>query len=159
MLTSRGLSLLELVVVLGIIGVLAAIGFTLLRPHAARHAAIALASELTAARLRALASGAPTALQLSDDQRQVVRTTGSPWDDAPTTCADGQEEGRVDLGRYPRVTVTSGLAAGIVWFPTGWGRTCDGGGVYNGRIVVTGARSSYAVVVSSAGRVRWERLP
>lgn len=158
MVSVRGVSLLELIVVLAIIGILLGIGYALLRPNPARHAAIALASELTAARLQALAAGMPVAVLLSTDRRTVFRKAGAVGEDADQVCASGAVAHRLDWGRFPRVELTSGLERGIVWFPTGWGRACGGGGVYNDRIELAGPAARYAVVVSSAGRVRWEAV-
>lgn len=157
--TPRGWSLLEILVVLAILAILFALGLAVLRPPPSRHAAVRLAGELTAARLRALAGGVPTAVVVAADGTGWERRVGPPWADAPTTCATGSIDDRLDLVLFPRVSIASGLDAGIVWFPTGWGRSCDGGAVFNRRIVLSGPRARHAVVVSSAGRVRWERQP
>ena len=154
----RGWSILEMLVVLAILALLFALGVALLRPPPSRHAAVRLAGALTTARLRALAGGAPTALVVAADGASWERRVGTPWSDATATCRDGSVDERLDLTpTFPGVTIASGSEAGIVWFPTGWGRTCDGGAVFNRRIVLSGPRARHAVVVSSAGRVRWER--
>lgn len=153
-----GWSLVEMLVVIAILAVLAGIGMALMRPSPSRHAAVLLATELTAARLRALAGGAPTAV-VADGPSDVRRRVGAPWDDAPSTCTAGRIDASTDLASFPGVVIASGLDDGIVWFPTGWGRTCSGAGVYNRRIVIAGPRRSHAVIVSSAGRVRWEVVP
>ena len=158
--TPRGWSVLEILVVLAILAVVFGLALMLLRPPSSRHAAVRLAGELTNARLRALAGGAPTAVIVALDGASWERRIGIPGADAPMTCNGGTIDGRLDLARsFPGVTVSSGSDAGIVWFPTGWGRTCDGGAVFNRRIVLSGPRARHAVVVSSAGRVRWERQP
>lgn len=159
MISDRGFHLLELIVVMAIVAILAGIGFVLVRTTPARQAAIALASEIGAARLDALSGGMPTAVVLSSDSRSFERRAGTPWDDAASTCDGGSVTHRLELARFPRVAVATGFERGIVWFPAGWGRSCDGGGVYNGTVVLAGPRTSYAVVTSSAGRVRWEPVP
>ena len=158
--THRGWSILEVLVVLAILTVLFALAVLLLRPSPSRHAAVRLAGELTTSRLRALAGGAPTATVIAADGSRWERRVGTPWADAPTTCDSGTVDERFDLTpAFPGVTIVGGSDVGIVWFPTGWGRTCDGGAVFNRRFVVSGPRARHAVVVSSAGRVRWEREP
>ena len=158
--TPRGWSILEILVVLAILAIVFALGMAVLRPPPSRHAAVQLAGALTTARLRALAGGAPTALVVAADGRSWERRVGAPSSDAATTCGAGVVDDRLDLTpTFPGVVVASGAEAGIVWFPTGWGRTCAGGAVFNRRIVLSGPRANHAVVVSSAGRVRWERYP
>lgn len=152
----RGATLIELLVLLTILAILSGIAMALTRPSMARHVAIALASELTAARLEALAGGAPTAVVLAPDGRSIERRRGSVGGGAAGACGGDARDGGIDLRAYPQVSVTDGLDRGVVWFPAGWGRSCDGGGVYNSRILVADRGARYAVVVSSAGRVRWE---
>ena len=63
---------------------------------------------------------------------------------------------RFDLARYARARVVQPLRAGIVWLPYGGARSCGGGGVISGRMLLADGRRRASVVVSSLGRVRVE---
>jgi hypothetical protein len=45
-----------------------------------------------------------------------------------------------------------------VWLPYGGARSCDGGGVISGRLILTDGIGHVDVIVSSLGRVRVESV-
>ncbi len=148
-----GFTLLELVLVLGIVAVGAGAAVGALRPSSEMRAANALRALLTSARHEALLRGHAVA---------VVQVPGGfvgrSQSGSEAQCGGGAELGRLSLADHQGVQVLeSWPSGGLVWLPSGSGRTCAGGGVISSTVVLRGWRGSAAVVVSSLGRVRVER--
>jgi len=146
-----GFTLLEIVVVLTVVGLLAGGGALLARPGGALRAAQGARAFLLWARLEALWSGEAVAVVPSVSPTLSARTGA----DAVSACA-GPERKRFDLARYGRARVVQPLRAGIVWLPYGGARSCNGGGVISGRMILADGGARADVIVSSLGRVRVE---
>jgi prepilin-type N-terminal cleavage/methylation domain-containing protein len=146
----RGVTLVELLVVVAIVGVVAGLSVVLLRPPGFVPAARELALVVRHARWLALASGEPVILLVSEG-RSVVMLRGPLWRcDAPAGAAPVWEGGGRSLSlAWP----SRGIAFGADGFP----RSCGGDGVGSATALVHGRYGSAAIIVSSLGRVRWER--
>lgn len=149
----EGFTLLELLVVMAVVAVLTSLAVGAARPSSEARAAEALRALLLSARHEALLRGRSVAVVQAPDgfesRAQAVSTA---------ECGSGAVVGHVDLSQHAGVRVTAGWAAGgVVWLPTGSGRTCTGAGVISSTVVLSGPRGTAAVVVSSLGRVRVER--
>lgn len=149
----RGLSLVEILVVLAIVALVAAVGIALVRPSHAGRAAAAAATLLAWARLQAVWSGHDVA---------IVPTTGglvARTAPAADPCTGGSVARRVLWRSYPLVRVLRPLRDGVLWRAAGGALSCAGGGVISDRLVLGDPRMAVAVVVSSLGRVRVEVVP
>lgn len=151
---SAGLTLLEIVIVVAVVGLLAVGGVLLARPGGAVRAARGARAFLLWARLEALWSGEAVAVVPAGSPALSARTGA----DATSACG-GPERKRFELARYARTHVVQPLRAGIVWLPYGGARSCNGGGVISGRMLLADGRRRASVVVSSLGRVRVEVTP
>lgn len=150
---SAGFTLLELILVLGIVAVGAGSVASALRPSSEMRAAQALRALLVAARHEALLRGHGVAVVRAGEGFVSRVQTGSE-----SPCAVGSELTRLDVAADHGVRVAQTWpSGGLVWLPTGSGRTCAGGGVISSTVVLEGRRGRAAVVVSSLGRVRVER--
>lgn len=141
-------SLIELLVVLLISSLIAGLAVAAVRPGSAERAARLYLRAVQAARIEAVA-GRPTAVRWrAEDARFEVRRGADPCRAALVRS----------LAPEGRVAVTRWLRAGVAWLPDGSGRSCDGGGVYGGRVRFEDARAVWDVVVASTGRLRVERV-
>lgn len=141
--------------VLAVLGVLAGIGFSLSRPALEARAARALRALVLQARAQAIWSGAPVAIvELPGGAGFAARSVAAPG------CEGGRRLAAVALRDFPGVSLAQGSwSGGLYWLPSGSGRACDGGGVISGTFLLRGPFGAAAVVVSSLGRVRVERVP
>jgi hypothetical protein len=127
--SQRATSILELLIVLGLMGLMVG-GLWTLNPRASlAREAEALARLVRDTRLTAVVSGVP----------QVV---------GGAACA-----GVVAHGLQAHVSFP---ARGLLFSPDGLPRACNGGGLGNSTIGLRAGRAEAAVVVSTLGRVRWE---
>jgi hypothetical protein len=144
------MTLTELLVVVAVVLVVAGLAVILLRPPAPVGAARELALTVRHARWLAVASG-EAAILLARDGRSVVLVRGPTWD---CVVPDGatpvwQARGRDLALAWP----TRGIAFAADGFP----RSCHGDGVGSATALVEDGVTSAAVIVSSLGRIRWER--
>lgn len=146
-----GVTLFEMIVVLAVVGVFASGAVLLARPGGALRAAQGARAFLLWARLEALWSGEAVAVVPAGTPALSARVGA----DAPSACA-GPERRRFELARYGRTRVAQPLRAGIVWLPYGGARSCNGGGVISGRMILADGGARVGVIVSSLGRVRLE---
>ncbi len=151
-----GFTLLEVLVAVAVIGVLATVGAAWVRPAAALRAASAARALLLTTRLEAMWTGRAVAV-LPDGSRGLL-TRRAATAGAAAACG-GRPGPGLDLRRYGPVRVETPFRSGIAWLPTGGARSCSGGGVISGTMVVADARTRVGVVVSSLGRVRIEPRP
>ncbi|MDZ7800447.1 MAG: prepilin-type N-terminal cleavage/methylation domain-containing protein [Trueperaceae bacterium] len=149
----RGVTLLEMLVVLGVLAVLVALTWPAWRPSSARRAAQTYLAAQHAARLRAL-TGRAVALRWEGPAEAFVVRDGRAEDGAEGACAAPVLRRHRPEGG---VAVTRVLRDGVAWLPDGAGRSCDGGGVYGGRVRFEAGDEAWDVVVASSGRLRLER--
>lgn len=153
-----GLTLVEVLVCMAIIGSLAGIGFSFARPANDQRAATALKALLLWSRSEAMWQGSTVAvIELPLGAGFQVRRLARGSSD----CGSGQVIGTLLLAEHAGVRLAAGFGArqGLLWLATGSGRSCDGGGVISASITLQSLSSSSRVIVSSLGRVRVERTP
>ena len=153
--SAHGFTLLEVIVALALTAVATA-GVLGCRPPAAARAAEEARAFLLWARLEAMWSG--RAVAVVPAAAPGLEARGGSGAAAVEACAAPVLRGLL-LRRYGRVSVVQDFRDGIVWLPGGGARTCDGGGVISGRMVVADGSRTAHVVVSSLGRVRVEVEP
>lgn len=153
-----GFTLIEVLICLAVLGTVAGIGLTFARPANDVRAATAFKSVLLWARAEALWQGSSVSVrELPVGIGYEVRRLEQGSD----ACGSGEVIGRLLLAEHPGVRIAAGFGAreGVLWLPTGGGRSCDGGGVISTTIVLQSPLGASRVVVSSLGRVRVERVP
>lgn len=149
-----GVTLVEIVVVLAVLGVLLTVAYAFARPSNTERAAQAVRSAVLWARANAIWRGISVSITQSGNGFVI-----SAADDTGMLCTHGQQLVALPMSEHPGVSVVSGLPRGLVWLADGSGRTCDGGGVISATVVLSDTRRTYNVVVSSLGRVRVEAVP
>lgn len=146
-----GLALVELLVVLAVLAILTSVSLAFARPSLATGAARAVRTAVLWARTEAMWRGEPVSVtELPGGAGIVVSTAADPA--AP--CAGGTTLARVALTDFPGVRLAAGIPRGLVWLPSGSGRTCSGGGVISTTMSFADARTTVSVVISALGRVR-----
>lgn len=148
-----GLVLLELIVALALLAILASLAYAFGRPSHSARAARSVRAAILWARTEAMWRGLPVSIIELPDRSGFVVSAAS---DRERPCESGTELTRVRLSEHPGVRLVAGLPRGLVWLPTGSGRSCNGGGVISGTIELTDGRAGARVIVSALGRVRLE---
>lgn len=148
-----GVSLLELVTVIAILAVCAGLA-AWLWPSPLGPATAALRGLVLQGRLEAVARGEGVAVVYDAPQREYRLLHRPEAAGIADACSGGTILARLPLTDYRGVA--AGTHAAFVWLPTGLGRTCAGGGVFNQTLVLSRGRLEGRVIVSRAGRVRSE---
>jgi prepilin-type N-terminal cleavage/methylation domain-containing protein len=167
---TKGVTLLEMLIVLAIAGILLAIGTYQLRPPSARLVANALKTQLLQAKLESIKRNRPVAVLYNAAQQRFITTAKSsiPWTDAtlqdyPCSLTDSVLY-TLDLREYPATKVLAafkavGGAQGVVWNPNGRPSFCDGSTLaidntsLDNRASIQNNRTNLNVRVTSAGQV------
>ena len=149
-----GYTLVEMLVVLALAG-LVATWYLSVRPRQLDGAVVALRAQVVQARFEAIERNSPVALIYAPAEGAFLTLAGAAAS-AAEVCEWGREVTRLELGEFPGVRVSEAPANGIVWLPSGSGRTCSGSGVFNQTILLTEGRLEGRIVISRAGRVRSE---
>jgi len=152
-----GLSLFEVLLVLAVLAVLMAIGLPRLLPSRADVIAKEVTSFLLEARFAAIAADRPVAVVWDAPGRRFLSLAADKASLGNSPCEEGILRRRLELGGHPGVTLGYPLPRGLVWLPSGQGRTCSGGGAFNSTITISGTRGAYRVIISRAGRIRKEK--
>ncbi|HEX7003178.1 MAG TPA: GspH/FimT family pseudopilin [Trueperaceae bacterium] len=149
-----GYTLVELLVVLAIAGLLTT---WYVGSQGRRHvdeAILALRSQTAQARHEAIARSLPVAVLYRPADASFVTLAGRSGN--VDVCESGEEVARLELSRFPGVAVARVPAEGLVWLPSGSGRTCSGSGAFNTTMELHEGRVEARVIVSRAGRIRSE---
>lgn len=146
--------MIELIVVLALLSAAFSVALAVTRPSNAWRAARALRAALLWARTEAMWRGEAVSVT------ELAAGGGLRINLAPgAQCGGGPELAAARLDEHPGVRLAAGLPRGVIWLPSGSGRSCDGGGVISATIRVADHRTEVAVIVSSLGRVRLEERP
>lgn len=152
-----GFTLLEMLVVIGIMGIFMGLGIGLLRPSYAYIFANDFRAMLQQARFEAIKRNLPVAVVRSGQQYTTLVKN-----DAVISCATANST-QINIkraGEYRDVQIslsdTTGTGHGIVWLPTGLARACDSSGVVTGTAAFTSRNTTARVVISQGGRVKTE---
>lgn len=154
-----GFTLLELLIVIGIMGILMAVGIPMLRPPSAYLFATDLKAMIQQARFEAIKRNRPVAVVWnSSNQTYTTR-----FDETNTTFANPgsacTSTGPMILNTkrasdYRNLSVATDMSGnGIVWLPTGLARGCSSG-LGNSTTTVNDGKKPFYVIISTAGRVR-----
>lgn len=149
----HGLSLLEILIALAILS-LSAVFLIDYRSKAVAPATAALRAHLIQARFEAIRRDQPVAVVFDHLQGEFLTRLDASQSGA--ICSDGEVLARLSLQEFRGVRVGDLPTPGLVWLPSGLGRTCQGGGVFNQTISLSDGRREGRVIVSRAGRVRSE---
>ena len=152
--TLAGFTLIELLIVLAIVGILAAVGWTGLNPPSAHVLSNDLKSMLYQSRYEAVKRNQPVAFVhvAADDVFQIRFDAGSTLiDDA---CDGDTVLTTKDPSEYRGASVDVNIpTSGIVWLPTGQGRTCSGAPMVGADIEVASGNVVRTVEVTLGGKV------
>ena len=126
--SSAGITILEVLVVVAIIGILATVGAFGLRTPSTRLAANDYQALLQTARTEAIKRN--RAVSVVWDASEGAMLAGAAATSGVIDCSPGAEViQRLDLKQYPGITVHHDEQANVVWLPSGQLRRC-GGNVY-----------------------------
>lgn len=149
-----GFSVLEMLIAVAIAGILLAIGVVNLRAPAARLFANDLKAQIEQARFEAIRRNAPVAVRWEAADGRFATRLDPTSTRVPDTCDGSSVLVTRQLDEYRNVTVdVSQWSGGVVWLPSGQGRTCTGAPAIGGEIEVTDGRTTRVVAVSVGGRV------
>ena len=137
----RGMTLIEVLIVLAVLGILLAIAIPNLRTPAVRLAGNSVQSFLQQARFDAIRLNG--AVGVTIESGNLISRQGS--------CS-GELLNRLELSDYPGVTL---LGGSLLWNETGQVRNCSGGVLSTGGMTytVSDASRSVSVQVGNAGAV------
>lgn len=150
-----GFTIPELLIALSILVAIAAM-VALRWPSPLGPASNALRTFINQARLEAVARNEPIAVMydtVSGQYQQRYMPAGSY--SATELCSSGEVLRSLDLAEYRGVTLGP-PGNGLIWLPTGYGRTCLGGGAFNQTITLLRGGLEARIFVSRAGRLRTE---
>lgn len=153
---SRGVSVLEIILVVAVLGIMVAVGFPRLVTPAARMYANDVKAQLEQARYEAIKRNAPVAV-VYDADADRFETRLHPTDTSVTvTCTGSTVLLARDASEYRGVVVdeaASTWSGAVVWLPSGQGRACNGSPSIGGDIVITDGRTTRTVELTVGGRV------
>jgi prepilin-type N-terminal cleavage/methylation domain-containing protein len=149
-----GFSLLELLVVMAIMAAAAAL-VAGQQPSRLVPASNALRSLLIQGRLEAVSSGTPVVITFDPAEREYRLRHATSAGGLALLCEAPGASSLLRLADYRGVT-QAGTFSGLIWLPTGSGRSCQGGGVYNQTLRLQQGSREARIIVSRAGRVRSE---
>ena len=149
---ASGFTLIELIVVLAIIGILAAIGVLSVRPPSARLLANDYIAMVQQARFEAIKRNRPVAVVRSGQEYTTLVKNDDliNCDTAETTQIRLK---RADEYRDVQISSATGTGNGIVWLPSGMARTCTNAPDVTGRATFTSGAVSVSVIITSSGRI------
>lgn len=152
-----GMSMIEVLIVIAVLGILMGIGVSRISPPSSRLLSNDIKSMLYQSRYEAVKRNQPVAF-VWDAQSQTFQVR---LDEASSDVADQCDGERVlvtkPVADYPRVSVTVDMATnGVVWLPSGQGRTCAGAPMVAGQIRVTSGEKEKVVSFTLGGKVSIE---
>ena len=155
-LAQRGITILEIVIVLGMLAILLSIGAMNFRPPAERTAANAAQAFVQQSRFDAIKTNRPVVVAVDSQSGEL--TAARLGDSTSTACAGaGQPSRRLSFSEYPGVSVTNTDFA-VLWLPTGQPRTCPTGATplnvdQGASLLLAGRNDSLTLVVGAGGEV------
>ena len=140
-----------------VLAIVAGFALTAVRPDPVLRSVRASQALLLEGRLDALRRGRPTAIvaEPRPSGARLVLRRGLQGDAIGDVCRAGTVVRAVTMDAG---VVLTPLRDDLVWLPSGYGRRCDGSAAANGTVRFEGRRSTWALRISTAGRVRRERL-
>lgn len=150
----HGFTVIEMLIAVAIAGILLAIGVVNLQAPSARLFANDLKAQIEQARFEAIRRNAPVAVRWEAAAGRFATRLDPTSTRVQDTCDGATVLVTRQLNEYRNVTVdVSDWTGGVVWLPSGQGRTCTGAPAIGGEIEVTDGRTTRVVAVSVGGRV------
>jgi len=150
----RGFTVIEMLIAVAIAGILLAVGFVNLQAPAARLFANDVKAQIEQARFEAIRRNAPVAVVWEAGAGRFATRLEPATPTVVAACGGSQVLQTRLPTEYRNVTVdASAWPGGVVWLPSGQGRTCTGAPAIGGDIAITDGRSTRVVEVSVGGRV------
>lgn len=150
--SGAGFSLLELLVVLGVLGILLALGAALLRPPSSRLFANDVTAAVRQARFEAIKRDEAVAVVWNPTLKQFetrVNTGGA----LSCASADTTLLASRPAATYRNLSVSTDLGgSGFLWFPNGSTKACNGTSSAS-TTTITDTRTTVQVKLSSTGKV------
>ena len=152
---NRGFSLLELIIVMAMLAIFLAIGFTQMRPPSSRVFANDLKIQIQQARYEAIKRNRPVAVVWEASTQRFTTRLNLANPTLPLACSGSTVLVTKQGADYPGLNISSQLAsgAGVVWLPNGQARRCDGGLPEPTRTTVSDHRATRFVDITLTGRV------
>lgn len=167
---NQGFTLIEMLVVMGILGILMALGVARIRPPEARLFANSLKAQIVQAKIEAIKRNRPVSVLWNSNTRSFTTlvminedSTALPCTLTATTTTTLNTK---LVSEYPNVTASnvftsSGTTPALVWFPNGSPRFCNNNPVpsANTTVRIADRRHTIYVRVAPAGRVEVASAP
>lgn len=154
---TRGVTLVELLIALSIVGVLIGVGVVALRPPESRLLANDVKAQLEQARFEAIKRNMPIAVVWSADNEEFITVANTSDPRVIATCSGNEVLNRRATHEYRNARVSfvgpRPWPGNTVWLPSGQGRTCAGSPAIGGEITVSDGRTTLLVEISVGGRV------
>lgn len=155
-----GFTLLEMLIVIGVMGTLMAVGIPMLRPPSAYLFANDLKAMILQARYEAIKRNTPVAVvwnSASQSYTTRLDATNTAFANTTSACTSSTVLSTKQLSDYRNISVSTNMPGnGIIWLPTGLARSCTTG-VGNSTTTVDDGRQTYKVITSAGGRIRLEK--
>lgn len=149
---NSGFTAIELLIAMGIMGILIGIGVVALRPPASRLAAQDFQALLQEARMEAIKRNRPVSVHVDvDDGTVLVRASTLTTN---VSCEGSATQiGELEVSSYRGVAAQTTMAnAQMLWLPNGRSQRCNGG-LMASNTTFSDGRSAFVVAVSAAGQV------
>lgn len=148
-----GLSIVEMIVILAILGVLIGIGAPLLRTQHSRIVANSVQATVQQARFEAIKRNRPIAVNLLSDAGAVELSASSAFN--TYTCTSGTLIRTVSVTEQQKASIQTENFP-FLWLPNGQPRNCSGAhfsAAQQPTAVVSDAGATYTVAIGPAGEV------
>ena len=152
-----GVTVMEMLIVIAIAGILLGIGVVRVQPPESRLFANDVKAQIEQARYEAIRRNGPVAVVWEAGPERFATRLDPNDPTVGSTCNGPLVLQSRALSDYRSVELISGASGawsgGVVWLPSGQGRTCNGGPAIGGTITITDGRTTHVVEVSVGGRV------
>jgi Tfp pilus assembly protein FimT len=155
---SPGVTVLEMLLIIAILGILMAITAPLLQPPAASLFANDLRIAIQQARHEAIRRNRPVAIVWNTADQSFTTRINQANPSLAAACTGPTVLNTRSAATYPRLSVTSefGNGEGIVWLPNGQGRRCDGTALIAVSTQISDGRTTRTVTTNMTGMVTIE---
>lgn len=155
---SPGVTVLEMLLIIAILGILMAIAAPMLQPPAASLFANDLRITIQQARHEAIRRNRPVAVVWNVANQSFTTRVNEVSPRLEDACTGPTVLRTRSAATYPGLTVSSGFGngEGIVWLPNGQGRRCDGTALIAVSTQISDGRTTRTVTTNMTGMVTIE---
>lgn len=154
---SSAFTVIEVLIVVSILAIITVVGFVNLRPATARVLAADIKSMMHQARYEAVRLNQPVAVVWVEGERRFETRVNSGSTLVTAACNGNSVIAGKSVTEYPRADVSVNMATnGLVWLPTGQGRSCTGGPMVSSTVTVSDGNTSRIVEITMGGKVSIE---